>query len=69
MEAKKEKRGGWRGGGRPRRNHKKVLVSLDAEAYEILQRKENKSSFCESAIKHYERHISARIDEVDSLDE
>lgn len=68
MNNDKKGRGGDRGGRRPRLNKKKVLISLDQDVYEILQRKANKSSFTNDAIKHYEAFLTSRIEEIESLD-
>lgn len=51
---KKSGRGGWRGGGRPRKNRTNKTFSLDPDCLEILRKYAKPSDFVNSAIRHYD---------------
>ncbi len=57
-EPKKSGRGGWRGGGRPRKNRTNKTFSLDPDCIDILRRYEKQSDFVNAAIRYYEANVA-----------
>lgn len=68
MNNDKKGRGGWRDGGRPKKDRTIRSFGIDADCLEILKIKHNQADFVNDAIKHYEAFLTSRIEEAESLD-
>lgn len=50
---KKKGRGGWRDGGRPRKNRTYKTFGIDYDCLEILKRQRNQADYVNDAIRYY----------------